>query len=81
MTRDEYLLNELQALQARSGEAVAQARAELAAAQRKVSELTAENETLTTENRTLKAQVQALSDRGEFVEDCIAEMAAVVYAE
>lgn len=81
MTRDEYLLNELQALQKRSGEAVAQARAELAAAQQKVSDLTAENETLTTENRTLKAQVQALSDRGEFVEDCIAEMAEVVYAE
>ena len=31
------------------------------------------------ENVRLKAQVQALSDRGEFVEDCLAEMAAVVY--
>lgn len=29
----------------------------------------------------LKAQVQALSDRGEFLEDCIAEMATVVYAD
>ena len=31
------------------------------------------------ENVRLKAQVQALTDRGEFVEDCLAEMAAVVY--
>ena len=31
------------------------------------------------ENVRLKAQVQALSDRGEFMEDCLAEMAAVVY--
>ena len=29
----------------------------------------------------LKAQIQALSDRNDFVEDCIAEMAAVVYGE
>ena len=26
------------------------------------------------------AQIQALSDRSDFVEDCIAEMAAVIYA-
>ena len=25
------------------------------------------------------AQIQALSDRGEFIEDCIAEMAMMVY--
>ena len=31
------------------------------------------------ENVRLKAQVQALTDRGEFMEDCLAEMAAVVY--
>lgn len=27
------------------------------------------------------AQIQALSDRNEFLEDCIAEMASVIYAE
>ena len=27
----------------------------------------------------LKAQIQAVSDRGDFVEDCLAEMATVVY--
>lgn len=31
------------------------------------------------ENRILKAQVQALEDRGEFIEDCIAEMAMMIY--
>ena len=36
---------------------------------------------LQSENTLLRAQVQALSDRGEFLEDCIAEMAMVVYAE
>jgi hypothetical protein len=35
---------------------------------------------LTAENTLLKAQVRALTDRGEFVEDCIAEMAMQVYA-
>lgn len=29
----------------------------------------------------LKAQIQAISDRNDFIEDCIAEMAAVVYGE
>ena len=29
----------------------------------------------------LKAQIQAISDRNDFVEDCIAEMATVVYGE
>lgn len=38
-----------------------------------------ETERLRAENVLLRAQVQALSDRGEFVEDCIAEMAAKVY--
>lgn len=38
-------------------------------------------EALQTENTLLRAQVQALADRGEFLEDCIAEMAMVVYAE
>lgn len=36
-------------------------------------------EVLQQENTLLKAQVQALTDRGEFIEDCIAEMATVVY--
>lgn len=34
---------------------------------------------LAAENELLRAQVQALSDRGEFIEDCIAEMAMQVY--
>lgn len=34
---------------------------------------------LRAENALLKAQVQALSERGEFVEDCLAEMAMAVY--
>ena len=37
------------------------------------------NEVLESENTLLKAQVKALSDRGEFLEDCIAEMAMQVY--
>lgn len=40
-----------------------------------------ELKTMVDEIPLLKAQVQALSDRGEFVEDCIAEMATVVYAD
>lgn len=35
---------------------------------------------LESEKKLLTAQVQALSDRNEFMEDCIAEMAALVYA-
>ena len=35
--------------------------------------------TLLEENTLLKAQIQAVSDRGEFVEDVIAEMAMQVY--
>ena len=35
---------------------------------------------LAAENELLRAQVQALSDRGEFIEDCIAEMAMLVYS-
>ena len=36
--------------------------------------------TLESENAMLKAQVSAQSDQMDFYEDCIAEMAAVVYA-
>ena len=35
---------------------------------------------LEAENKTLKAQVSAQSDQMDFYEDCIAEMASVVYA-
>ena len=35
---------------------------------------------LTAENKTLKQQVSALIEQQSFYEDCIAEMAAVVYA-
>lgn len=38
-----------------------------------------QNSDLTSENTLLKAQIQAQSDRSDFVEDCIAEMATVVY--
>ncbi len=34
---------------------------------------------LAAENKLLRAQVQSLSDREEFLEDCIAEMAVQVY--
>lgn len=37
------------------------------------------NEELQAENELLRAQVQSLADRGEFIEDCIAEMAMQVY--
>ena len=37
------------------------------------------NAELQAENELLRAQVKALSDRGEFIEDCIAEMAMQVY--
>lgn len=38
------------------------------------------NEELAEENAMLKAQISAQSDQMDFYEDCIAEMAAVVYA-
>ena len=36
-------------------------------------------EDLQAENKLLKAQVQAQTDRADFIEDCIAEMAGIVY--
>lgn len=36
---------------------------------------------LTAENKLLKAQNTAQTDRTDFLEDCIAEMASLVYAE
>lgn len=34
---------------------------------------------LTEENRLLKEQVSALSDRDDFMEECLAEVAGIVY--
>lgn len=45
--------------------------------QRKAAERIAE---LEEEKKLLSAQIQALSDRGDFLEDCIAEMAGIIYA-
>ena len=39
------------------------------------------NAELEAENKMLRAQLQAATDRQDFVEDCIAEMAMQVYAE
>ena len=41
-----------------------------------VTEPTAEEK----EKTLIKAQIQALSERNDFLEDCVAEMASVVYA-
>ena len=38
------------------------------------------NAELEAENKLLRAQLQAATDRQDFIEDCIAEMAMVVYA-
>lgn len=45
-------------------------------------QISLENRTklLEEENALLKAQIQAQVDRGEFIEDCIAEMAMQVYS-
>ena len=40
-----------------------------------------EVQTMQEELPMLKAQIQAISDRNDFIEDCIAEMATVVYGE
>ena len=44
------------------------------------ADLVAENEELAAQNAILKQQVAALTDQQSFYEDCIAEMAEVVYA-
>lgn len=44
------------------------------------ADLVAENEELAAQNAMLKQQVAALTDQQSFYEDCIAEMAQVVYA-
>ncbi len=40
-----------------------------------------EAQTLKEDIPMLKAQIKAISDRNDFIEDCIAEMATVVYAD
>lgn len=45
-----------------------------------VPSISEEVESLKNENFMLKAQIQAMSDRNDFIEDCIAEMAMQVYA-
>ena len=40
-----------------------------------------ELENLSTQSNLLSAQVQAQTERSDFIEDCIAEMATQVYAE
>ena len=40
----------------------------------------AENEELVAQNAMLKQQVAALTDQQSFYEDCIVEMAQIVYA-
>lgn len=44
------------------------------------ADLVAENEELSAQNAKLEQQVAALTDQQSFYEDCIAEMAEVVYA-
>lgn len=44
------------------------------------ADLVAENEELQAQNATLRQQVVALTDQQSFYEDCIAEMAQIVYA-
>jgi hypothetical protein len=57
----------------------------LSIVERLMSETTEDEETPVTleslqeENKLLKAQVQAQSDRSDFLEDCIAEMALEIY--
>ena len=43
-------------------------------------ELPPTNDELASENKLLKQQVSALTEQQSFYEDCIAEMASVVYA-
>lgn len=44
-----------------------------------VPEKKSDVEQLQQENKLLKAQLQAQTERSDFIEDCIAEMAGVVY--
>lgn len=53
---------------------------EAKASEKSKTDLVEENEELAAENKLLKAQVQAQTERSDFIEDCIAEMAGVIYA-
>lgn len=52
----------------------------LASSESRIVALEAENTALKEENATQAAQITALSEQMDFYEDCIAEMAEVVYA-
>ena len=52
----------------------------IAFSETRTAALEAENAALKEENATQAAQITALSDQLDFYEDCIAEMAEVVYA-
>lgn len=45
----------------------------------RIQQLEQDNLQLLAENKLLKAQLQAQTDRSDFIEDCIAEMATQVY--
>ncbi|WP_102410408.1 hypothetical protein [Beduinella massiliensis] len=49
----------------------------------RAAEISAQKEQMdryTAQTELVRAQIQAVSDRGEFVEDCLAEMATAVYS-
>lgn len=45
----------------------------------RIQQLEQDNLQLLVENKLLKAQLQAQTERSDFIEDCIAEMATQVY--
>lgn len=49
--------------------------------QKKLSEVPGNVDALKSENKLLRAQNSALIDNQSFLEDCLAEMAGIVYAE
>lgn len=49
--------------------------------QRIMQQLTTQLLQVTQENKLLKAQVSAATERSDFIEDCIAEMAVQVYSD
>ena len=79
---DESFAAEIGALPGYEGAAIGQAYAPPEPEPEPEPEPTTEDRVaaLEAENKTLKAQVSAQSEQMEFYEDCIAEMATVVYA-
>lgn len=49
--------------------------------QKKLSKVPGNVDALKSENKLLRAQNSALIDNQSFLEDCLAEMAGIVYAE